>query len=158
MLPAGPDALRFKLSGSLSGRSAESVQHAWQTALSIIGDRSLVEVVASCKCYALSFDMTGNRIGRQLSLATRRELIQAITEMYHAAGRAEKKILDEFIKVTGYHRKHAIRALRRTAGTAIAGLLRGDSWCANDPLGNGGSDCGKQLKEAIPTLVEAMQR
>ena len=38
-------------------------------------------------------------------------------ERYHAAGRSQKKqILDEFIKVTGYHRKHAIRALRRTSG------------------------------------------
>jgi hypothetical protein len=33
--------------------------------------------------------MTGDRIGRQLSLATRRELIQAIAERYHAAGRSE---------------------------------------------------------------------
>jgi hypothetical protein len=63
------------------------------------------------------FDMTGDRIGRQLSLATRRELIEAIAERYHAAGRSQKKhILDEFIKVTGYHRKHAIRALRPTKG------------------------------------------
>jgi hypothetical protein len=61
--------------------------------------------------------MTGDRIGRQLSLATRRELIQAIAERYHAVARPEKKeILDEFIKVTGYHRKHAIRALKRTTG------------------------------------------
>jgi len=63
------------------------------------------------------FDMTGDRIGRQLSLATGRELIEAIAERYHAAGRSQKKqILDEFIKVTGYHRKHAIRALSRTSG------------------------------------------
>ena len=59
--------------------------------------------------------MTGHRIGRQLSLATRRELIQAIAERYHAAGRSEKKqILGEFTKVTGYHRKHAIRAIGYT--------------------------------------------
>ena len=61
--------------------------------------------------------MTGDRIGRQLSLATRRELIEAIAERYHAAGRTQKKqILNEFIKVAGYHRKHAIRALRRASG------------------------------------------
>ena len=53
--------------------------------------------------------MTGDRIGRQLSLATRRELIQAIADRYHAAERSgNKQILDEFIQVTGYHRKHAI--------------------------------------------------
>jgi hypothetical protein len=44
-------------------------------------------------------------------LATRRELIEAIAGRYHAGTRIEKKkILDEFIKVTGFHRKHAIRA------------------------------------------------
>src|SRR5882762_4263667 len=108
--------------------------------------------------------MTGDRIGRQLSLATRRELIEAIAERYHAAGRTQKKqILDEFIKVTGYHRKHAIRALRRTSEraepeprsrvydeavrTALTIL-----WEASDRI------CGKRLKEAIPTLVIAMER
>jgi hypothetical protein len=61
--------------------------------------------------------MTGDRKGRQLRLATRRELIEAIAERYRAAGRTQKKqILDEFTKVTGYHRKHAIRALRRESG------------------------------------------
>ena len=73
--------------------------------------------------------MTGDRSGRQLSLATRRELIQAIAGRYHSAKRSEKKmILDEFIEVTGFHRKHAIRALKRTsrkvcgAGSAITHL------------------------------------
>ena len=48
-------------------------------------------------------------------MATRRELIEAIAGRYHAAGPAEKKaILDEFIEVTGFHRKLAIRALKRT--------------------------------------------
>ena len=109
--------------------------------------------------------MTGDRIGRQLSLATRRELIQAIAERYHAAGRREKKqILDEFIKVTGYHRKHAIRALRRTSGTCSEPAPRSRLydeavrsaltilWEAADRI------CGKRLKQAIPTLVDAMER
>src|SRR5260370_19385922 len=111
------------------------------------------------------FDMTGDRIGRQLSLATRQELIQAIAERYHAAGRTQKKqILDEFIKVTGYHRKHAIRALRRTSGKSAEPAPRSRLydeavlsaltilWEAADRI------CGKRLKEAIPTLVVAMER
>jgi len=58
--------------------------------------------------------MNGDRIGRQLSLATRQELIEAIAARYRAGTRIEKKtILDEFIEVTGFHRKHAIRALRK---------------------------------------------
>jgi hypothetical protein len=57
--------------------------------------------------------MVGNKTRRQLSLATKRELIQAIAERYRAASRADKrKILDEFTAVTGFHRKHAIRVLR----------------------------------------------
>jgi hypothetical protein len=86
-------------------------------------------------------------------------------ERYHSARRAEKeKILDEFAQVTGFHRKHAIRALRRSAdeNTAKPDRLRICDeavmqaltilWEAADRI------CGKRLKQAIPTLVEAMER
>jgi|GEM_PF-3715011 len=44
-------------------------------------------------------------------MATRRELINAIADRYRSANPIEKKKrLDEFIEVTGFHRKHAIRA------------------------------------------------
>jgi hypothetical protein len=36
-----PDAFRLELSGILSGEGAESVYHAWRTALSILGERPL---------------------------------------------------------------------------------------------------------------------
>jgi hypothetical protein len=107
----------------------------------------------------------GDKNGRQLSLATRRELIQAIAERYRTAGRAGKKqILDEFVQVTGYHRKHAIRALKcidrgdasasprsRIYDEAVRSALT-ILWEAADRI------CGKRLKEAIPTLVDAMER
>jgi hypothetical protein len=71
--------------------------------------------------------MTGNGIRRQLSLATRRELIEAIAGRYHAAPRAgKKKILDEFIEVTGFHRKHAIRVLRKGRENRCLRLLVAD--------------------------------
>ncbi|MBV9266340.1 MAG: hypothetical protein JO061_09255, partial [Acidobacteriaceae bacterium] len=64
--------------------------------------------------------MAGSRIGRQLSLATKQELIKAIADRYRIAARVEKKrILDEFIEVTGFHRKHAIRALGRTGESRV---------------------------------------
>jgi hypothetical protein len=45
---------------------------------------------------------------------TRRELIEAAPARYRTEGRHEKKeILDEFVKVAGFHRKHAIRALTK---------------------------------------------
>jgi hypothetical protein len=56
---------------------------------------------------------TGGRLRGQLSVTTRRELIEAVAARYRAAGRNQKKeILDEFVKVTGFHRKHAIRVLK----------------------------------------------
>jgi hypothetical protein len=109
--------------------------------------------------------MTGSRTGRQLSLATRRELIQAIAERYRLASRADKrKILDEFTEVTGFHRKHAIRALRQQARKTTARPARSKLydeavvqsltilWEAADRV------CGKRLKPAIPALLEAMER
>jgi len=108
--------------------------------------------------------MTGNTTRRQLSLATRRELIQAIAERYRTANRADKqKILDEFTEVTGFHRKHAIRALRQRGKQAAkpARVRLYDEaivqaltivWEAADRI------CGKRLKPAIPILLEAMER
>ena len=80
----------------------------------------------------------------------------------------KKRILDEFAAVTGYHRKHAIRALRavpssdRGEGPARAGRTRLYSddvvtaltvlWEAADRI------CGKRLKQAIPTFIAAMER
>jgi hypothetical protein len=80
-------------------------------------------------------------------LATRRELIEAIAGRYHAATRIEKKkILDEFIKVTGFHRKHGIRALKRHTGMGSESAPRARIYdeaavtALTISLGNGGSD------------------
>jgi hypothetical protein len=51
---------------------------------------------------------------RKVSMAMRRELVEAVGERYRAADRAGKsRILDEFVAVTGLHRKHAMRILRQ---------------------------------------------
>ena len=45
-------------------------------------------------------------------MAARAEVTAAIRERYRASGKAAKSgILDEFVAVTGVHRKHAIRLL-----------------------------------------------
>ncbi|MEX3967834.1 hypothetical protein AB4Y42_37510 [Paraburkholderia sp. EG286B] len=98
-------------------------------------------------------------------MATRRELIEAVGERYRGAGRDSKRqILDEFVRLTGYHRKHAIRVLcnevrtpkakpgpqRRYNDEVRAALIT--LWEAADRI------CGKRLKAVIPTLIESMAR
>ncbi len=47
-------------------------------------------------------------------MATRKELVEAVRARYSSAPPVEKaKILDEFVALTGYHRKHAIRVSAR---------------------------------------------
>lgn len=47
-------------------------------------------------------------------MGTRDELLEAVAARYRAATRAEKgRILAEFTEISGYHRKHAERLLRR---------------------------------------------
>ena len=57
-------------------------------------------------------------MARRINMATRAELVRAIVDRYRAGSRLEKhRILDEFVAVTGYHRKHAIRLFRPRAAT-----------------------------------------
>jgi len=50
-----------------------------------------------------------------VSRAARLELVRAVAARYGASTKVEKaRILDEFVVIAGYHRKHAIRLL--TAG------------------------------------------
>ncbi|MDQ3257577.1 MAG: transposase [Acidobacteriota bacterium] len=104
-------------------------------------------------------------MSRPIGLKTRRELTAAIVKRYEAAGRPGKKaILDEFVKVTGYHRKHAIRILsgkqttqqKRAVGKRVYYAAVDEAlivlWEAADRI------CGKRLKALLPTLVEAMER
>src|SRR5215467_12887006 len=106
------------------------------------------------------------RLRRQLSVETRRELIEAVAVRYRAGDRREKKdILDEFVKLTGFHRKHAIRVLKKSARQA-AGAPRQRAriyeeavrealtiiWEAADRI------CGKRLRQVIAGLIDAMER
>jgi len=47
-------------------------------------------------------------------MGARREVLSAVAERYWSAGRVEKgRILDALCRTTSWHRKHAVRALRR---------------------------------------------
>ncbi len=98
-------------------------------------------------------------------MTTRKELVAALRQRYRSAAFGDRiKILDEFVAVTGYHRKHAIRVLREEVATAKAARTRNSLydeavrqaltvlWEAADRV------CGKRLKALIPMLVDAMER
>jgi len=64
------------------------------------------------KCY-FPIGETACQSSHIMSLKSKRELLEVVQPRYLKANKTEKqKIFDEFTSVTGYHRKHAIRALK----------------------------------------------
>lgn len=103
-----------------------------------------------------------------LPMDTRRQLLRALKTRYQAANKSEKtRILEEFILISGYHRKSAIRLLngavtngsqqrrsgpaRSVYGAAVQQALI-VLWEASDRL------CGKRLKALLPQLIPAMEK
>ena len=98
-------------------------------------------------------------------MATRKELIAALGARYRASSRGDRgAILDELVRLTGYHRKHAVRVLGRDAGPRRERRARDRLydeavrqalivlWEAGDRI------CGKRLKALLPILIESMER
>jgi hypothetical protein len=66
-----------------------------------------------------------HNVTRQISMPTRKELVEALWVRYRSAAFCDRiKILDEFVALTGYCRKHAIRVLREEVATAKAACTR----------------------------------
>jgi hypothetical protein len=105
----------------------------------------------------------------RISMRARREVVSVVAKRYQSADRSAKgRILDELCATTGWHRKHAVRALRqhepipeedveaprerkRRYGATIKDALTA-LWEASDRV------CGKRLKVMIPTLLPALER
>ncbi len=103
----------------------------------------------------------------KISAMARRELLDAVSERYRKGATHEKRrILDEFVALTGHHRKHAIRLLRTTSDGSELPKARSRSrvydeavrtaltvlWEASDRI------CGKRLKPLLAVLVPALER
>ena len=100
----------------------------------------------------------------RLSMSTRKELIAATRLRYCSSTPKEKlTILEGFVGLTKYHRKHAIRALNQTTLPTIRkprDRIYGEAlklalvmlWEAGDRL------CSKRLKAQLPILIEALER
>lgn len=99
-------------------------------------------------------------------MATRDELVVALGERYVVSSRSERsRMLDEFVSLSGVHRKHAMRLLRagqpsRRSGSRPTRRLYNDAvrdtliliWEASDRV------CGKRLRPLVPILIDAMGR
>ena len=102
----------------------------------------------------------------KMTHAARVELTNEVRKRYCAAAGAEKrKILDEFIAVTGYHHKSAIRALNaepitKKRQTRARPSLYDEAvqaalivlWEASDRV------CGKRRRALLPILLPALER
>jgi hypothetical protein len=103
----------------------------------------------------------------EISTAARHELMRAIRGRYQSeSADGKRRILDEFVAVTQYHRKHAIRILNGSAASAAGASKRGRGrvydeavrqalivlWEASDRI------CGKRLKPLLPVLLPALER
>lgn len=101
-----------------------------------------------------------------MSLRSKSELLEVTRPRYIKAIKAEKgKILDEFIASTGYHRKYAIKILKRGRkgksgkksgrrkiyqGEVVQALIQVWEIC--------GRICSKRLKPFIPELLSVLER
>ncbi|KIG16813.1 Mobile element protein [Enhygromyxa salina] len=103
-------------------------------------------------------------MSKRITTDTRDELLESLVTRYEAADRDKKgRILDEFVQLTGHHRKHATRVLnrwqpktnnpkrgRRVYDDAVRAVLL-VLWEASDRV------CGRRLRAAIPELLTAME-
>ena len=110
-------------------------------------------------------DRREHNVKRQITMATRKELTDAVGARYRMASRAQRTaILNEYVALTGQHRKHAIRVLGSAPEPPVPREPRSRLydvavrqalillWEASDRL------CGKRLKALIPALVDSMER
>lgn len=100
-----------------------------------------------------------------MSQQSKREIVERVRHRYLQANRLEqRKILDEFVAITGLHRKAAIRRLRQgyQSGRERRGRKRKYSGAVVSTLVQiwrvCGCICGKRLRPFLPEMVAALER
>lgn len=103
-----------------------------------------------------------------MSLNSKHELLEVVRPRYLKASKAEKqKILDEFTCATGYHRKHAIRVLKknrvatrkRRKRTGYRTIYRGEVVQVLEQLWEiYGHLCSKRLQPFLPEAIRVLER
>ena len=102
-----------------------------------------------------------------MTLQSKRDLLKVVRPRYLKANRSgKKKILDEFVASTGYHRKYAIRLLKR--GPRPPGLKKksgrkkiyqGEVVIVLEQIWEiCGRICSKRLKPFLPEMVQVLER
>jgi hypothetical protein len=107
---------------------------------------------------------------KKISSQMRRELVEAMQWRYHKSPKTDKtRILNEFVALTGYHRKHGVRLLNQQCDAGAKAVQDGCirsrrvydeavketltvMWETSDRI------CGKRLKAILPELLDAMER
>ena len=104
-----------------------------------------------------------------MSLKSKRELLEVLRPRYQKADKVEKqKMLDEFTAATGYHRKHAIRALKNQR--QVQNHLKGKTKTFKTIYTGGvvtvleqiwdiyGQICSKRLQPFLPEAIKILER
>jgi len=108
-------------------------------------------------------------MGKRISSQTIKELLEAMRRRYRESSKMDKtRILDEFVALTDYHRKHGVRLLNQPCDIEAKAVQDGHVcsrrvydeavkealtviWEASDRI------CGKRLKAIMPELLDAME-
>jgi hypothetical protein len=102
-----------------------------------------------------------------MSLNSKRELLAVVRSRYLKANKREKKkILDEFTSATGYHRKYAIRMLKRQVPghqsrtrSGYKAIYRGEVVPALEQIWEVyGHICSKRLQPYLPEAIRVLER
>src|ERR687885_2353699 len=108
----------------------------------------------------------GGRVRSTMSFRAKRELLVQVAPRYRAARHGQRSaILDEFVAVTGYDRKYAIRLLLgpihppapiRRPRAAQYGVEVQEALASAWRAANG--VCGKRLVPFLPELIPTLER